>query len=147
MTTWTPFGLIDAAASPIARAVVLAVADGRVEVACEELGPAELTCDLMHTSDAHPLALTVGDAVIVWRPPSPEGYGVVLGRVGVSKAAPPPVGTSDEVVLEARKQLTLRVGEGSITVREDGKILIKGKDIVSHAKRVNRIRGGSVAIN
>jgi hypothetical protein len=53
----------------------------------------------------------------------------------------------DEVVIEARKSLTLRVGDGSITIREDGKILIKGKDLVSHAKRMNRIRGGSVAIN
>ena len=29
----------------------------------------------------------------------------------------------------------------------DGKILIKGKDLVSHAQRTNRIKGGSVAIN
>jgi archaeosine-15-forming tRNA-guanine transglycosylase len=51
------------------------------------------------------------------------------------------------LVLEANEALTLRVGDGSITIREDGKILIKGKDLVSHAKRMNRIRGGSVTIN
>ena len=53
----------------------------------------------------------------------------------------------DELVLEAKHTLTLRVGDGSITIREDGKILIKGKDLVSHAARTNRIKGGSVQIN
>jgi len=41
----------------------------------------------------------------------------------------------------------LRVGDGSITIREDGKVLIKGKDLVSHAQRMNRIKGGAVSIN
>ncbi len=53
----------------------------------------------------------------------------------------------DEIVLEAKKGLVLRVGEGSITIRSDGKILIKGKDLVSHAKRTNRIKGGAVSLN
>jgi len=43
--------------------------------------------------------------------------------------------------------MTLRVGNGSITIRGDGKILIKGSDLVSHAQRTNRIRGGAVSIN
>jgi hypothetical protein len=53
----------------------------------------------------------------------------------------------DTLVLEAKSSLTLRVGDGSITIRADGKILIKGKDLVSYATRVNRIKGGSVSIN
>ena len=48
---------------------------------------------------------------------------------------------------EAKHQLTLRVGEGTISIREDGKILIKGTDLVSHAQRMNRIKGGAVSIN
>jgi hypothetical protein len=58
-----------------------------------------------------------------------------------------PGGAPDELVLEAKQSLTLRVGAGSITIREDGKILIKGTDLVSHARRTNRIRGGAVSIN
>ena len=51
------------------------------------------------------------------------------------------------MVLEAKRRLTLKCGDGSITIREDGKILIKGKDLVSHATRMNRIKGGAVQIN
>jgi hypothetical protein len=53
----------------------------------------------------------------------------------------------DDLVLEAKETVTLRCGDGSITIRADGKILIKGKDLVSHAQRANRIKGGSVSIN
>jgi hypothetical protein len=51
------------------------------------------------------------------------------------------------LVLEATREMTLRVGDGSITIRKDGKILIKGTDLVSHAKRMNRVKGGAVSIN
>ena len=53
----------------------------------------------------------------------------------------------DELTLEAASQLSLKCGEGSITIRNDGKILIKGKNLVSLALETNRIKGGSVAIN
>lgn len=53
----------------------------------------------------------------------------------------------DTLILEASKAVTLRAGDGSITIRADGKILIKGKDLVSQAKNTNRIKGGAVAIN
>ena len=53
----------------------------------------------------------------------------------------------DTLLLEATEELTLRVGDGSITIRKDGKILIKGTDLVSSAKRMNRVKGGAVAIN
>ena len=80
---------------------------------------------------------------------------MILGRIGPSHAPErelaherdPGEEMPDMLVLEAKKHLTLRVGEGSITIREDGKILIKGKDLVSHAQRMNRIKGGSVSIN
>jgi hypothetical protein len=73
---------------------------------------------------------------------------VVLGRI--ARAAPksataqePP----DTLVLQAKRDLTLKCGDGSITICADGKIIIKGTDLVSRAKRTNRIKGGSVAIN
>ena len=57
------------------------------------------------------------------------------------------VGEEIDVLLEAKENLTLRVGAGSITLRKDGKILIRGKDLVSRADRMNRIKGGAVSIN
>ena len=82
------------------------------------------------------------DTVLLWRPDPHAPRGVILGRVGLSHAD-----MAEEVVIEARHSLTLRVGDGSITIREDGKILIKGKDLVAHAQRMNRIKGGAVSIN
>ena len=76
-----------------------------------------------------------------------RAHGPVPGPLELHRRVMGPVDLFGEIVLEARKGMTLRVGEGSITLRADGKILIKGKDLVSHARRMNRIRGGSVSLN
>ena len=52
-----------------------------------------------------------------------------------------------KVVLEAKNEIILRCGKGSITLRRDGKIVVKGTDLVSRALRNNKIKGSSVAIN
>lgn len=104
----------------------------------------DLQCVVLTTSEGAGLQLREGDEVVVWVRAAPE-TGVILGRTGPPAGAEPQV-EADELVLEARQALTLRVGDGSITIR-DGRILIKGKDLVSHATRRNRIRGGSVEIN
>jgi hypothetical protein len=107
-----------------------------------------MACDLLESSGGEPLVLAEGDTVLFVVPEGGARRGVVLGRVG--RLDPPkgePKTPPDEIVLEAKKGLTLKVGEGSITLREDGRVLIKGRDLVSHARRLNRIRGGSVAIN
>jgi hypothetical protein len=125
--------------------------DGTVTVTLPEQGT-DLCCGILHTADASALVLNRGDTVLVWIRPEPGERGLVIGRIGPGE--PPPTGSAggvkeapDELVVEARKNLTLKCGEGSITIREDGKILIKGKDLVSHAQRMNRIKGGSVSIN
>ena len=104
-------------------------------------------CEMMESA-AGPLSLAPDEVVLVWRAAG-DARGVILGRIGAphAPAVPTPVDPPDELVIEARRSLTLRVGDGSITIREDGRILIKGKDLVSHAKGMNRIRGGSVSIN
>ena len=105
--------------------------------------------------------------MLCWVDAEAPNRGLILGRIGSSVAPAhtndardpsegtlpvhtrpqPAIETPDELVLEAKHSLTLRVGDGSITIREDGKILIKGKDLVSHAQRMNRIKGGAVSIN
>ena len=101
-------------------------------------------CDLLATG-AGMLRLAPGETVLLWHPGRTGERGVIVGRIG-APAADAAVEVPDELVIEAKQSLTLRVGDGSITIR-DGKILIKGKDLVSHAQRTNRIRGGAVAIN
>jgi hypothetical protein len=104
-------------------------------------------CARLQVADTGTLTLAVGDEILIQF--LGEDAAVVIGRIGgvVSSGSLEPGDLPDELVIEARRSLTLRVGDGSITIREDGRILIKGKDLVSHAKGMNRIRGGSVSIN
>lgn len=118
------------------------------QIQLEDGAMEDIECDVLQTTNEKP-QLAVGDIVLVWRPAAGE-RGVILGRIGSghsSDSVATPDELPDELTLEAKQSLTLRVGQGSITIREDGKILIKGKDLVSHATRMNRIRGGSVSIN
>jgi hypothetical protein len=51
------------------------------------------------------------------------------------------------VVLEGTEEVTLKCGDASITLRRDGKVILRGAYVETTAKGVNRIRGGSVKIN
>ena len=53
----------------------------------------------------------------------------------------------ERIVIEGKSEVVLTCGEGSITLRKDGKILIKGTQLLSRATGSNRIKGGSVQIN
>jgi hypothetical protein len=106
---------------------------------------AELACDFLETgSDLHP-ELGAGDLVLVVRPTIPGQAGVVLGRVGRYRAPGPQ--PAEQVVIEATEMLTLKCGSSAIDLRSDGKLLIRGHDVLSRATRTQRIKGGTVAIN
>lgn len=49
--------------------------------------------------------------------------------------------------IEAKDELVLQCGEASITLRNNGKIVLRGTYIESHAQGTNRIKGGTVCIN
>jgi hypothetical protein len=51
------------------------------------------------------------------------------------------------LVVTAERGLVLRCGKASITLTPDGKVAVKGTQIVSHASGLNRIRGGAVQVN
>lgn len=53
----------------------------------------------------------------------------------------------ERVVIEGQKEIVLRCGESSITLTRTGKILIRGKYLLSRSSGVNRILGGSVQVN
>lgn len=53
----------------------------------------------------------------------------------------------EKLVFEAKKEIQLKCGKSSITLKKDGKILIRGTNLVSRASEANKIRGASVAIN
>lgn len=51
------------------------------------------------------------------------------------------------ITLEAEDEVLLKCGKGSILLRKDGKIIIKGTHILSRSSGPNRVKGASVAIN
>jgi hypothetical protein len=77
--------------------------------------------------------------------------GALLGDLLAKAPAPaPPVEArldGKRVVLEGKEEVVLRCGEASITLRRDGKVMVRGVYIETQAKGVNRIKGGAVKIN
>lgn len=51
------------------------------------------------------------------------------------------------VQLMAQDELVLRCGEASITLRRNGKVIVRGAHVETHASGTNRIKGGQVRIN
>jgi hypothetical protein len=144
MTNHTAEALTTAPAETLVRAVVRDLhQDGSVGVALDSAPHHTFICDRLVTG-APQLRLQVGDAVLCF---GGGERGVILGRIGGAEPDAAAAGVPNELRLEAKEEITLRVGDGSITIRGDGRILIKGKDVVSHATRMNRIKGGAVAIN
>lgn len=99
-----------------------------------------LSCHVLRTSDALRLVLAPGQEVLVAR--LGDGRGCVLGRVEPYDPQP-----SSEVRLSATNSLVMSCGETSVELNAQGKVAIRGVDVVSSARRRNRINGGSVEIN
>lgn len=84
-----------------------------------------------------------------------EGYELSLQAIapadGESKEGPlqnEVVSVDNErVVIEGKEEIVLKCGEASITLTKAGKILIRGKYLLSRSSGVNRIMGGSVQVN
>jgi hypothetical protein len=104
-------------------------------------GGAAIECDVLESVSA--TVFVVGDRLLVLLPQGSGGRGVVLGRVGAY--APQPM--ERELRIEAAESLTLRCGEASIDLRADGKVMIRGDDVLVRAKGTQRIRAGTVSIN
>jgi Domain of unknown function (DUF6484) len=80
--------------------------------------------------------------------------GALLAQPAKAAAVPAPKAMPVEarvdgkrVVVEGQDEVTLKCGAASITLRRDGKLILRGAYIETTAKGVNRIRGGSVKIN
>jgi hypothetical protein len=85
---------------------------------------------------------------------APEPGAAMLGALLQQPAEKPIAQESIEarvdgkrVVIEGAQEVMLRCGDASITLRPDGKVILRGAYIETTATGVNRIRGGSVKIN
>ncbi|WNZ64187.1 DUF6484 domain-containing protein [Myxococcus sp. MxC21-1] len=76
---------------------------------------------------------------------------VMLDTVGIE---PEPVPAPTEarvdgqrVEIEGKDEIVLRCGQASITMRSNGKVVIRGVYVETQSSGVNRIKGGSVQVN
>lgn len=100
-------------------------------------------CEWLDTGSPPNPPLATGDTLLVM-PPGADGMSaLVLGRVGLYRpGALPPT-----LVLGASETVSLRCGEASVDLRADGKVMIRGDDVLVRAKGTQRIRAGTVSIN
>jgi hypothetical protein len=51
------------------------------------------------------------------------------------------------VVFDAREEVVLRCGRGSIVMRRDGKVVVRGTNLISRSSGANKIKGASIDLN
>jgi hypothetical protein len=54
---------------------------------------------------------------------------------------------NERIIFDAKKEIVLKCGKGSITMKNDGKIVILGTNLISRSRGPNKIKGASVSIN
>ena len=74
-------------------------------------------------------------------PAKPLILGPIIGAPAVRTETP------RILELEAKQGIVLRCGDSSITLTESGKVILRGKYLLSRSSGVNRIKGASVQIN
>jgi hypothetical protein len=76
---------------------------------------------------------------------------VILGLLAAIPAravAPPSAPENDEkLVLHSRESIELRCGDASLTLRKDGKVVLRGTNVISRSTGENRVTGASLHFN
>lgn len=105
---------------------------------------------------AVPLAMTQVEAavqanaeVVLGFEDGDPGRPIVLGLVEQGFSREPAEARIDgqRVVIAGKEEVELRCGEATITLRANGKVVIRGAYVETRASGTNRIKGGSVQIN
>jgi hypothetical protein len=143
-----------AAAAVIGR--LAASTDGRARIAREDGG----SVPARHVAGLDPAQLTapvnVGREVLLLYEAGDPGRPVILAWMaepGVALTVTPAETArvvrvdGKHVVIEAAEEILLQCGRGSILIREDGAIVIKGTNLLSRSSGINKIKGGAVRIN
>ena len=123
-------------------------------------GASKISCYFIRSS-AIPPDITIGDSV-AWTPSSSEkGSGYVLGLIEpyqpkadrlaekfTKQKTPNITSIEDEVIrIKADKGLVIECGKSSIILSKDGKLQLKGNELLSRARGMNKIKGAGVNIN
>jgi Domain of unknown function (DUF6484) len=144
-----------ATARGIVVGTIVGVADGRLLVRLpDSASPVAARCALK--LDAAAVAELVGrsaEAVVAFEREDPERP-IVTGMLhtvpDVASASTRSIEAKvdgERVVIEGRDEVVLQCGKASITLRRNGRVVIRGTQLESRAQGLNRIRGGAVQIN
>jgi hypothetical protein len=71
----------------------------------------------------------------------------VITGVLASETGQTSTGVPEQLVIEAGTELVLKCGAGTISVRKDGKVIVRGTHLLSRSSGPIRIKGGHVEIN
>jgi len=117
-----------------AEAITAAVRDGRGVLLCFEDG-----------RDDAPIIVGLIQPLPCVETSEPETSVMIDGLDGVDGVDGQP--TPQRLQLEGRDEVVLRCGKASITLRRNGRVVIRGTYLESRSRGVNRVKGGSVEIN
>jgi hypothetical protein len=70
-----------------------------------------------------------------------------LGKPIITGLLQAPEELPARIEIQAGKEMVLKCGPASITLTKDGRIVIRGADVLTRSSGSNRIKGGSVHIN
>ena len=84
------------------------------------------------------IAGVVGEALV------PNAEQTVTLPVGVPDGA---IIDGKKVRFDAREEIQLVCGKSSILLRKDGKVVVKGRNILNRAQETNKIKGGNISLN
>lgn len=117
-------------------------------------GPVAATCTVsVSRADIDRAIATRQGAALVFEQADPKRP-VLLGLVQdllegelAESTAPQVIVDGDRVEVDATRELVLRCGKASITLRANGRVTIRGVHVETRAAGTNRIKGGNVQIN
>lgn len=149
-SSWVPVPLVESTLGPLVGTIVAHDQHGVwVEFPGNTRGPiiARLAVSLEPAAVAEAIASARG--VLLTFEQSRSELPIVLGllqdQLRPLRAEAEVDGERVEIV--GKDEIVLRCGLASITLRRNGRVVIRGVHVETRASGVNRIRGGSVAIN
>ena len=91
----------------------------------------------------------VGREVLVLYEENDPRRPIVVGRLDPSPAEPAREVSVDgeRVVIEGEREVVLRCGDATLTLTRDGRVVLRGEELLSRAAGRNKIKGAAVQIN
>jgi hypothetical protein len=94
-------------------------------------------------------ASDAGLRVVIAHEDGPDRRPVIVGRL--RERAPAPASAvrvdGERLLIRAGREIELRCGDASIVLTRAGKVLIRGRYVLSRSRGANKIKGASVGIN